>query len=98
MDHNQYLQLGIHGIAEDKAFNDALGLPTKQIKRIKLAEFIRYKCELSGRAFAKTIGVSAATVTQWLYTDRAPSITVAKRIATVYGITVADVDNLFASA
>ncbi len=41
--NTQYLQLAIDGIAENKDFNDALGIPTREIKRVKLAEFIRYK-------------------------------------------------------
>lgn len=93
--YNKYLQLGIFGIAEDKEFNDKLDLPTKQIRRVKLAEFIRHTCRVSGRAFARAIGVSAATVSKWLYTDTMPSITVANRIATIYGMNVAEVDKLF---
>lgn len=95
MNKNTYLQLGIFGIAEDKAFNDALGLPTKQIKRVELAQFIRQKCQLSGRDFARTIGVSPATISKWLYTDTMPSIRTVRSIATKYGVTVEYVDKLF---
>ncbi|MCM1533720.1 MAG: helix-turn-helix domain-containing protein [Corallococcus sp.] len=93
---SQYVQVAICGIAEDKAFNDASELPTKVIRRKKLAEFIRNKCLLSGRDFARTIDVSPAAITKWLYTDTMPSIRVIRKIATVYGITVEEADGLFA--
>lgn len=90
-----YLQLGIFGIAEDRPFHEALGLPVKQIKRVELAKFIRNKCELTGREFAKAISVSPATISKWLYTETMPSIKVVRRIATVYGVTTDYVDGLF---
>lgn len=98
MDRDTYLQLGIHGIAEDKEFHQERGLPVRRIRRLQLAEFIRGKCALSGREFAKSVGVSPATISKWLYTDTMPSIRIAKRIATIYGITVAEVDKLFDTA
>lgn len=95
MSKNKYLQLGIFGIAENKEFNDALGVPTKQIKRVALAEFIRNKCNLTGRDFAKKIGVSPATISKWLYTETMPSIRVVKSISTHYNVTIEYVDELF---
>ena len=94
MDRNEYLQLGIFGIAEDKEFHTALGVSTKQIKRQALAEFIISK-DLSGRAFARVVDVSPATITKWLYTETQPSIRVVRRIATKFGVTVDYVDSLF---
>ena len=98
MGNQKYLQLGISGIAENKEFNESLDSPIKELKRAKLAEFIRHKCELSGREFAKAVQVSPATITKWLYTETQPSLRVVKRIATVYGVSVADVDELFTVA
>ncbi len=93
--NTQYLQLAIDGIAENKDFNDALGIPTREIKRVKLAEFIRYKLQTNKRGFARVAGVSPATVTKWLYSDTEPGIEMSKKLARRFGLSLDEVYNLF---
>lgn len=94
MENTKYIQLGICGIAENKELNDALELPTKEIKRVELARFIRNN-GLTKLTFARIAEVSPATISKWLYTDTVPSIKVVKRIATRFGVSIEDVDELF---
>ncbi len=86
-----YIQLGISGIAENKAFNDALGLPTKTIVRPKLANYILRDVGTNKVSFAKMLNVSPATVTKWLYTDTMPSVEVLHRFAHNMGLSYAEV-------
>lgn len=95
---DKYIQVGICGIAEDKEFNDELGLPTKEIKRTELAKFIRYKLNTNKIGFARLANVSPATVTKWLFTDAVPSMEMAKRIARNFNLTLEEVDELFGVA
>lgn len=90
-----WLQVGICGIAEDKAFNDELNLPTKEIKRVKLAKFIRYKLNTNKIGFARLANVSPATVTKWLFTDAVPSMEMAKRLCRNFNLSLEEVDDLF---
>jgi len=91
----KYLQLGISGIAENKEFNEALDLPTREIKREKLAKFIRYKLNTNKIGFAKIANVSPATVTKWLFTDAVPSLEMAKQLSRKFSMTLEEVDELF---
>ena len=91
----QYLRLAIEGIAENKDFNDALGIPTREIKRVKLAKFIRYKLQTNKCGFARDAGVSPATVTKWLYSNTEPGIEMSKKLARRFGLTLDEIYELF---
>lgn len=91
----QNIQLGISGIAENKEFNNALGIETKTIKRKKLAVFIEYKLKTNKVGFARMFNIAPATVTKWLYTQTEPSTEMLKRIARNLGISLQEADDLF---
>lgn len=92
---SQYLQLGIDGIADNREFNEALGLPCKDIRRLKLAEFIRNKLGTNKVTFARMLNVSPAAVTKWLYTDAEPKTHVIKRISNCFGLSFDEALALF---
>lgn len=93
--NTQYVQVAICGIAEDKDFNDALELPTREIKRDKLATFICKKLQTNKLGFARQANVSPATVTKWLYSDTTPGIDMAKQLSCRFDLTLEEVYQLF---
>ena len=67
----------------------------QRILRPKLDEFIRVKMTMQKSEFANMIGVSAPTVSKWLYTNTEPSRVTVRRNARDLGITSEEGDELF---
>ncbi|MCM1194416.1 MAG: helix-turn-helix transcriptional regulator [Firmicutes bacterium] len=89
------IQVAISGIAENKEFNDALGLPTKTVVRPKLSDFICAKLQTNKVGLARMLKISPATVTKWLYTETKPSVDMIKRIGRYLGMSFDEVLELF---
>lgn len=71
-------------------------MKTKQpILRPKLDEFIRVKMNMQKSEFAEFIGVSAPTVSKWLYTATEPNIHTLKCMARDFGLSKEEVEELF---
>lgn len=89
------IQLAINGIAENKEFNDELGLKTQVIVRPKLADYISSKLDTNKIGFARMLKISPAAVSKWLNTYTEPSMDMIKRIGRYCGLSVAEVIDLF---
>lgn len=91
----QYEQQGIPGIAENKIFEPKTRNGVGKIVRKNLFDYIRVKLGVDQRKFAKMLKVSDASITQWLYTDRMPSARVMLKMSSEFGLSYAEVLELF---
>lgn len=90
-----YIQVGIPGVAQDKNFETKKKYGSGKPLRKKLYEYIYAKLGTDQSGFARMMSISAATVTQWLYTDRMPSGNVFVRMSTNLGLSYEEVLELF---
>ena len=91
----QVIQQGIPGLAPDVQLGaEKLRKYNKPIRK-KLQDFICGKLGMDQLSFAKLTGVSPATITQWLYTERMPSYNVMKRMSSKLGLSYGEVYDLF---
>lgn len=90
------MQIAIPGTGiENKLFDPKTRNGVGKLVRKKLNEYIREKLRVDQNKFAGMLGVSPATVTQWLYSERMPSARVFLKISSAFGLSYEEVVELF---